>query len=318
MGKFDMKSILSSKSLQELNLNESKDKKVEKPNVSYISIYDLIPSEENFYSMEQINELKTAIELAGGVKQNLIVVPLPDGKFKVIAGHRRCTASWELVVTEGKAEYEYLPCSIEPTVEDAKVQALKEELLLILLNSQREKTEYDKVQEVERLKAVLEKYREEENISGRTREIIAKLLNTTTSQVERREKIAKNLTPEFKQELKEQKVNASTAYELARLPAEEQKQIYQEYNDKGSITAKEVQEKNGKQKEKAIVKTIVTKVEEVQEKEPEPMDQDTVKTMIQQALWKMHKETGLVEYRLLYEDWYNNYEKISISGLYTQ
>lgn len=256
--------ITSSSSKQEV---EEEFKKPELK-IVYISVNDLTPSEDNFYSMEQIEELKTAIELVGGVKQNLIVFNTGNGKYKVKAGHRRCLASWELY-KEGKTEYEYLPCCVEETEEDAKAQALKEELLLILTNSQREKTDYDKVQEVERLKVVLEEYRKEEKLPGRMREIIAKILNTSSTQVERMESISKNLNTEFKQELKEQKVNISAAYEISTLPSEKQQEVYQEYNDKGSITAKEVQAK--KEKQKAIVKPIVTHVEEAQEKEPEPI-----------------------------------------------
>ncbi len=273
--KFDIKSLLSKSSLQEIQQDikpdDSQDTKAAQPTVAYISIHDLIASEGNFYSMEQIEELKIAIELVGGVKQNLIVVPLGDGKYKVIAGHRRCMATWELVVNEQKKEYECLPCSIEKSEEDAKAQAMKEDLLLILLNSQRVKTEFDKVQEVERLKAVLEKYREEESISGRTREIIAQLLNTSSSQIERRERIAKDLTPEFKQELREQKINAYTAHELARLPAEEQKNLYQEYTDKGSISAKDIQIQAKSDRQKAKVTPIKTAPEEATPKAPEPV-----------------------------------------------
>ena len=78
-----------------------------------LSVFDLVPSEDNFYSMREIGELKAAIEIAGKVLQNLVVVPLGDGKYKVIAGHRRRLASIELV-NGGKPEYEFVPCVIEP------------------------------------------------------------------------------------------------------------------------------------------------------------------------------------------------------------
>jgi ParB family chromosome partitioning protein len=242
-----------------------------------ISVNDLVPSEGNFYSMEQIQELKIAIELVGGVKQNLNVFPIENGKYKVVAGHRRCLASWALV-EEGKLEYEFLPCSIEETEEDAIAQALKEELLLILTNSQREKTDYDKVQEVERLKVVLQEYKKKEKLPGGMRQLIAKILNTSSTQVERMESISKNLTPEFKQEFKEQKVNISAAYEISTLLPEKQQEVYQEYNDKGSISVNEVKNRKKQQTEKltkTITKsnpTVITKTtitEEVTEKEPE-------------------------------------------------
>lgn len=275
---FNINSILSRTSLN--NISEEEEKELLKPSAEfkYISIRDLVPSEGNFYSMEQIQELKTAIELAGRVLENINVFPLGNGKYKVVAGHRRCTATWQLAVEEGKTEYEYLPCSVEPTEEDAKAQALREELLLLLTNSQREKTDFDKVQEVERLKLVLEEYKKREKLPGRMRELIAKILGTSSTQVERFESISKNLTPEFKQELKEQKVNISTAVELSKLPPEEQQQVYVQYADKGSISINEVKQRKAEQQadtSKVVSKapaTVVTKTiitEEVRDKEPE-------------------------------------------------
>ena len=277
---FNLSSILSQTSLN--NISEKAEEELIKPELKivYISVNDLVPSEDNFYSMEQIEELKTAIELVGGVKQNLIVFPLENGKYKVKAGHRRCMASWELY-QEGKKEYEFLPCCIEETEEDAKEQALKEELLLILMNSQREKTDYDKVQEVERLMAVLKEYKKKEKLPGGMRQLIAKILRTSSTQVERLDSISKKLIPEFKQEFKKEKINITTAHELSTMPTEEQQTVYQEYNDKGSISANEVKSKKTKQKSEeqskptttpsttVITKTTITEV--VIAKEPEQL-----------------------------------------------
>ncbi len=281
MSRLSLSNILNQVNQQNIAEKAEEELKNTISNFKYISIHDLVPSEGNFYSMEQIQELKTTIELAGRVLQNLNVFPLGNGKYRVVAGHRRCMASWQLV-EEGKKEFEMLPCCVEETEEDAKAQALREELLLILTNSQREKTDYDKVQEVERLTAVLKEYKRRENIPGRMRELIAKILDTSTTQVQRRDSVSKNLSNEFKQELKEQNINMSTAVELAKLPPEEQQTAYQEYTDKGSISADEVKSKKTKQKSEeqsnptpsttVITKTTIT--EEVTQKEPEQLTQD--------------------------------------------
>lgn len=65
--------------------------------VQRISYYDLVPSANNFYSMEDIEELKAAIELAGHVLHNLVVTPLSDGKYRILSGHRRHRAVGELL-----------------------------------------------------------------------------------------------------------------------------------------------------------------------------------------------------------------------------
>ncbi len=278
MSRLSLSNILTQVNQENIAEKAEEELKNTISNFKYISIHDLVPSEGNFYSMEQIQELKTTIELAGRVLQNLNVFPIGNGKYRVVAGHRRCMASWQLV-EEGKKEFEMLPCCVEETEEDAKAQALREELLLILTNSQREKTDYDKVQEVERLTAVLKEYKKRENIPGRMRELIAKILDTSTTQVQRRDSVSKNLSNEFKQELKEQHINMSTAVELAKLPPEEQQTVYKEYTDKGSISANEVKNKQAKQKTEEQSKptpntstTVITKTtitEEVREKEPE-------------------------------------------------
>ncbi len=277
MSRLSLTNILNQVNQQNIAEKAEEELKNTISNFKYISIHDLVPSEGNFYSMEQIQELKTTIELAGRVLQNLNVFPLGNGKYRVVAGHRRCMASWQLV-EEGKKEFEMLPCCVEATEEDAKAQALREELLLILTNSQREKTDYDKVQEVERLTAVLKEYKKRENIPGRMRELIAKILDTSTTQVQRRDSVSKNLSNEFKQELKEQNINMSTAVELAKLPPEEQQTAYQEYTDKGSISANEVKSKKTKEQSNptpsttVITKTTIT--EEVIQNEPEQLTPD--------------------------------------------
>ena len=50
-----------------------------------ISYYDLVPSADNFYSMQDIDELKAAIELAGRVLHNLVVVPQGNGKYTILS-----------------------------------------------------------------------------------------------------------------------------------------------------------------------------------------------------------------------------------------
>ena len=71
--------------------------------LKYIDVDDLVPSEDNFYSMSAIDELAALIELSGGVKQPGLVSPLGGGKYRLIAGHRRRLASIQLV-KQGKEQ----------------------------------------------------------------------------------------------------------------------------------------------------------------------------------------------------------------------
>ena len=218
-----------------------------------------MPSEDNFYSMREIGELKAAIEIAGKVLQNLVVVPLGDGKYKVIAGHRRRLASIELV-NDGKPEYEFVPCVIEPTEEAADEQEIRDGLDLIVTNSQREKTAWDKIEEVRYLREVLEKaktkprfvellrrivektFEDGELQTDGTRDFIAKVLHTSTTQIGRYDTIIRHLSPEFTEELKADRINLSTAYELAGLPVENQNAAFKEYHLTGAISIKAARE----------------------------------------------------------------------------
>lgn len=210
--------------------------------IERLSVFDLVPSEDNFYSMNDIEELKSKIELAGKVLQNFIVVPLGGGKYKVISGHRRRAACIALV-EEGKPEFEFVPCTIEADEQDAEVQAIREEIMLIAANSQREKTAWDKIEEVRRTRALLERIKQEEKLPGDMRKLVAQTLNTSPAQIGRFDAITRNLCPAFMEELKADRINISTAYELSRLSAEDQTAAFEEYRETGEISIKAARER---------------------------------------------------------------------------
>ena len=217
---------------------------------------DLVPSEENFYSISEIEKLKRDIELAGGVKQNLTVTPMDNGKYKILAGHRRHQACMELV-REGKTEYEFVPCGIEPKQENGEMQAIREELLLITTNSQREKTDWDKVQEAKHLHDVLQRYKSQGGkLPGRLRNIIADTLNTSAAQIGRLDAIRTNLIPEFQEEMKEKRLGISTAYELSGLPKEQQEKALEEYREKGSFSISDARQKKEKQQQGSVSNSV--------------------------------------------------------------
>lgn len=258
MGRFNLNQILSDTSKAAAGGGSAKPRPSES-RYEKLSVFDLAPSEDNFYSMREIGELKAAIEIAGKVLQNLVVVPMGDGKYKVIAGHRRRLASIELV-NDGKPEYEFVPCVIEPTEEAADEQEIRDGLDLIVTNSQREKTAWDKIEEVRYLREVLEKaktkprfvellrriaektFEDGELQTDGTRDFIAKVLHTSTTQIGRYDTIIRHLSPEFTEELKADRINLSTAYELAGLPAENQNAAFKEYHLTGAISIKAARE----------------------------------------------------------------------------
>ena len=197
-----------------------------------ISYYDLVPSEDNFYSMQELEELQTAIELAGHILSNLIVTPLPDGKYKILSGHRRHAAVGRLLAA-GKDEYEFLPCAVEElTDEDRDV---REQVLLITANSQREKTAWDKLEEVRQMRDIARRTKQERGIAGRVRDLVAQSLHISSSRIAKYDSILNNLIPSLMEEIKANRLSISTAYDLSGLPADRQQASYDFYLNHGKL-----------------------------------------------------------------------------------
>ena len=243
MGKFNLNQILNDASKRAAPGGGGQTAPASRPaTIERLSVFDLVPSEDNFYSMNDIEELKSKIELAGKVLQNFIVVPLGGGKYKVISGHRRRAACIALV-EEGKPEFEFVPCTVETDEEDAEVQAIREEIMLIAANSQREKTAWDKIEEARRTRALLERIKRQEKLPGDMRKLVAQTLNTSPAQIGRFDAIIRNLCPAFMEELKADRINISTAYELSGLSAEDQAAAFEQFRETGEISIKAARER---------------------------------------------------------------------------
>lgn len=241
MAKFNLNQLLSGASLQ-TEQGAAAGAEQETPRrpplkVVPLNIRDLIPSTDNFYSVENISELKSSIEMFG-VLQNLTVKPLEGGKYKIIAGHRRHKACTELVA-EGKTEYEYVPCGIQTEPDE-----IKERILLIMTNSTaRELSDWEKMKQAEELRKYFEILKKRDNLPGRVRDLVAEALDTSATQIARMTAIEKNLAPEFTEEFKEGRLGLSAAYELSGMSAEQQETAYAEYQEKGGLSLNDVREK---------------------------------------------------------------------------
>ena len=258
--------------------------------VVMIDVEDLMPSKDNFYSTENIDELAAAIELSGCIEQNLVVKPQAHGKYEVIAGHRRRLAALKLV-EEGREEYRKVPCRIKKESDE-----IRDKLSLIFTNATtRQLTDWEKVKQAEKLKEVLTEYKkalqeenkdkpkEERERIGRIREIVAGMLNTSTTQIGRMEAISNNLSQDFKEELEKGNINISTAHELSRLDEEGQKKAYEQYEEKGELHIKDV-----KPEEKEEI------TDEQAEKAQEAI-KDAIKGEVNRAVFKVKENVAAVE-----------------------
>lgn len=186
-------------------------------------------NDANFYSVKEIQDLKDSIALIG-LKQPLVVLPT-DGRYRLIAGHRRYQALSEL----GK---ETAPCVIQNGLTETE-----EQLALILTNSTARELSYlEKLEQAKRLKELFMKRREEgAELPGRIRNMVAEAMNESASNLARMEKIDKHLIVDWKEPLNQGQISASTAYEIAKLPENMQQRLKEEYPVAGVLTAKVVQ-----------------------------------------------------------------------------
>ena len=199
-------------------------------------IYDLIPSKENFYSVEDVKDLKQSIELLGVLQPLLVTDEEEDGKRRIIAGHRRRIAVMQLV-EEGKERFRYVPILIKQTQ-----NAILDKLALIMANRFREKTDWEKMTEALETEDLVLKLKETMNIPGRTRDLLAEIIETSPAQVGRYKAIHNNIIPELMAEFKANKIGVSVVYEISGLPEDYQKQAAELFEENEVLTLPDIKQ----------------------------------------------------------------------------
>lgn len=203
---------------------------------STADIYDLIPSKGNFYSVEDVQDLKQSIELLGVLQPLLVTDEEEDGKRRIIAGHRRRLAVMQLV-DEGKERFRRVPILIKP-----KKNAIIDRLSLIMANRFREKTDWERMTEaLETEKLVLE-LKGSMNIPGRTRDLLAEIIETSPAQLGRYKAIYNNIIPELMAEFKANRIVVSVIYEASGLPEDYQKQAAEVFRENEVLTLSDIKQ----------------------------------------------------------------------------
>lgn len=186
----------------------------------------LDPHPDNFFTVEKdITDLAESIAL-NGLLQPLIVAPAGNGRYRVIAGHRRRMALLKLAESDPE-KYKYVSC-----IERHPVSPESEMLMLIQTNTEsRELGWSEKARAAAQVEKILIKMQQEQGIQlpGKMRTHIAKVIKTSESQLARANFIAKNLIGEAKKA----GVSDSAAYAMAHLTEEQQRQLFNHY--KGAL-----------------------------------------------------------------------------------
>lgn len=229
---FNLTQLLNSNS-REVNKEEIKTLNF---NIKNIDIDHIVPAKENFYSVDDIESIKQSIELLG-IEQNLIVERIDRDNYKLVAGHRRYFAS-KALVEEGKEEFRILPCKIKSKSED---NTLLNKLTMIMTNSTtREITDWEKMQQSIEVEEIINQLKKENNIKGRTRDLLSEILNISSSQLGRYKAINNNLIDELQEEFKNNNINYSVAYKASQLTKEYQLKAFIKLQEEGSLIANDI------------------------------------------------------------------------------
>lgn len=243
-GKFNLTDLLNSRSKELEGANGQQEEKAagQQDNapqeINYIDVYDLVPSNDNFYHVD--DSLKRSIEIAG-ILQPLLVSKPENGKYKVIAGHRRRLAVLSLI-EEGKEEMRLVPCVY-------KKADVRDRLALIMANSFRDKTDWEKMMEAIQAEDLAKELKKEYELNGRTREVLAEITGTTEAQLGRYKSIYNNLSARLMKYFKESIINVSVAVELCGMSEAGQEKAADRVEEAGTLSLTEAREM--KQQEEA-------------------------------------------------------------------
>lgn len=228
MAKFGINDILNVKS------KVAGENKVNEYTEIWLNPYDVKPSENNFYSQDNIEELADSFLTVG--QQQPTVLGRVNGEFRIVSGHRRNLANI-MNIERGHEEFKKVRYLYKDMTE-----AMLDLSLLIGNAYNRELTAWEKTQQVRRLKEALLRAKKEDGleITGKLRDIIAELMNESPTNIARMDSINNNATTEIKEEFAKGNIGVTTAYEAAKLSPEEQKIIAEKAAAGEDIRAKEI------------------------------------------------------------------------------
>lgn len=195
--------------------------------VREIPLDQLEENPDNSYAQTGIDELAESIEVIG-LQQPLVVVPVEDGRFRILAGHRRRSALEKL-------ERKTAPC----VVLDADLDPSLRTLILHWTNTLARggagltgEGIYEAAKEIK--EALLDlKQRGVLELPGKLRAYIADVLKVSEAAIAREDSINAHLSKTWKAERKKYGINDSVAYELSQCSEELQCELHDLY--KGNL-----------------------------------------------------------------------------------
>lgn len=253
---------------KELKSAETHPKRVTKW-IHYTKLYDNKDQYCNERGREELLALADLIEADGEVLQDLLVRKSGPDEYEIIAGHKRCRACRILVEERGDERFALLPCFVK------EVSDVRAEFQLYSSNGYHEKSDYERMHELERIKYLLENYPEEfpQVQKGRMVERLAKLLNMKKTTVGEYLTISKNLGEPAMEKFQSGELKKSAAVQMATLPQTEQNVLVKE----GKTSLSQVMEHKEKNVQKKEVRTGAEKAAvSILDRKSEDMEKENI------------------------------------------
>lgn len=179
--------------------------------VVMISRKDLIRNPDNkIYLIGDVSRLKEDIR-THGIRQPLEVVEDVGGKYKLIGGERRLTACEQLAF-DGDDRFDELPCIILQSKDPDE-----DKIALITANATaRELTDGERLAQYEALKEVLERKKQNGQLTGKVRDELCRILGLSTGAAARLNAISNNCGEDIKAKLRIGELTLTGAYRIAQ------------------------------------------------------------------------------------------------------
>lgn len=240
--------------------------------VQMIDAHDIIPNSKNFYGIREVEELATRMKISGHITP-LEVVARDDepGKYTLISGERR-RAAMLYRLEQGEIEKAVMPCIVRVDLDSTEALTAEEieAINIISANDYRDKTPFEKLDEVMTMRPIARKLWEKAKAANGTDRLLKdfrayfarEILGISPSSLQRIT-ILEHLVPEARSAYEDGLIGKSVLYELASKQEEEQREYVAGLKSGENIgTVAEVQGKDRANEAVSDEEPCVTEVKE--------------------------------------------------------
>lgn len=207
-------------------LQDVSDSDTGREQIEYIKL-DLIDGDDyNFYELSDLDNLANNIATIG-LQQPLRVRvhPEKDGRYMVVSGHRR-RAALTMLAEEDPQRWSEVACIVDRDTVSPALQQLR----LIFGNSgTRKMSSADQNEQAAQVEKLLYQLKEDGyEFPGRMRDHVAEVVQLSKTKLAKLKMIRDNLASCWQQAYKDDILGESSAYELSRMPTEQQILLFEE------------------------------------------------------------------------------------------